>query len=167
MDRDTFLAQDYQLKVEYTRDQFGRMWNRFSFLLSFDTALGGLILVRGFEGIRTSVEVSVAVIGVLISAFWYAVAAQDRYLVELYRAQALQVYAELARKYDLSFPAAGDVRSKQLENSFLRDLVTVDALQWRIGAISTTRLAVLFPLISLVAWLLFIVGLAQGRVPAH
>jgi hypothetical protein len=46
MKKEDFLLEDYKLKVEYYAGHLSRMWTRFNFLLTIDSALFGLFATR-------------------------------------------------------------------------------------------------------------------------
>jgi len=81
--QEAFLQKDYELKIGYLTDQFARMWNRFNYFVAIEAALvGGKFLIS--NGVFSR---ALAIAGVLISALWYVMGAEDRYLVRLYRYQ--------------------------------------------------------------------------------
>lgn len=59
-----FLVKDYDLKVRYLADHFGRMWTRFNYFVGIETALVGGKLV--FSNGKLSPEV--AIVGGIV---WY------------------------------------------------------------------------------------------------
>jgi hypothetical protein len=157
---ETLLLEDYKQKIGYLTSHFSRMWTRFNYFVSIETALlGGKFLIPNNAPSR-----ELAVAGVLISAVWYVMGAEDRFLVRLYRHQVENVARELAELTwtDLSkqkaYRPVGDVSKGALAE--LRDAERRDGhgwLEWLSGwrweHISTTRLAALFPLLVLVLWL--------------
>lgn len=81
--QEAFLLKDYELKIGYLTDQFARMWNRFNYFVAIEAALvGGKFLIP--NGVLSR---AFAIAGALISALWYVMGAEDRYLVRLYRYQ--------------------------------------------------------------------------------
>lgn len=42
-----FLVKDYELKVRYLTDHFGRMWTRFNYFVGIESALVGGKLIQG------------------------------------------------------------------------------------------------------------------------
>src|SRR6266699_7015606 len=80
---EAFLQKDYELKITYLSNHFARMWNRFNYFVAIETALvGGKFLIP--NGVLSR---EFAIAGILISALWYVMGAEDRYLVRLYRHQ--------------------------------------------------------------------------------
>jgi hypothetical protein len=174
--QEDFLQKDYELKITYLTDQFARMWNRFNYFVAIETALvGGMLLISNRELSRVLV-----IAGVLISALWYAMGAEDRYLVRLYRYQVKKA-AEAAVKiiwtdkdtqdayhyvgqvdkpmrYELREYERLEMDSKGIRKSFWKRLIELEWLSgWRVEPISTTRLAALFPLLVLLLWLIMLV----------
>ena len=45
--RREFLLRDYELKIHYLTDQFSRMWTRFSYFVTIESALAGGKIVFG------------------------------------------------------------------------------------------------------------------------
>ncbi len=81
--QEAFLQKDYELKITYLTEQFTRMWNRFNYFVAIEAALvGGKFLIP--NGVLSH---ALAIVGALISALWYVMGAEDRYLVRLYRYQ--------------------------------------------------------------------------------
>jgi hypothetical protein len=76
-----FLIKDYELKVQYLTDHFGRMWTRFHYFVGIESALVGGKLIFG-DG-KLSPEV--CIVGAAVSGIWYVMGAEDRFLVRVYR----------------------------------------------------------------------------------
>jgi hypothetical protein len=149
-----FMQKDYELKARYLSDHFSRMWTRFNFFLVLESGLSaGLWLWMRETGSLPLPGVGLALVGLASTAVWYAFGAQDRYLVVVYRSQVRQAGRELAQRLGLtSYVPIGDTEQAAVEQG---------PEQWRLRAISTTRLAAWFPLLVLAYWLvIFGVGLA-------
>jgi hypothetical protein len=142
-----FLVRDYELKVGYLTEQLGRMWMRFNYFLSIETALVGGNLIFGGRKLSPEVEI----VGVIVSVIWYVMGAEDRFLVRLYRGHVKEA-ADLLAEVVWNAAAHGAYRhvgevaesSKRLDWEFSG---------WRIECISTTRLAAWIPLLVLLIWL--------------
>jgi hypothetical protein len=164
--QEAFLQKDYELKITYLTDQFGRMWNRFNYFVAIETALiGGMLLISNREISRALV-----IAGVLISALWYVMGAEDRYLVRMYRYQVKKAAEAVVKmiwtdketqdayRYvgQVDEPMRFELREyEHRQKSFWKRLVELEWLSgWRKEPISTTRLAALFPLLVLVLWLI-------------
>ena len=84
--------KDYELKIKYLTDHLSRMWSRFNYFLSIQTAIAG-----GKFYFETKVnDYAIGLLGLLFSIIWYMLGAQDRYLFELYQAQVQSTYQELS-----------------------------------------------------------------------
>ena len=69
--------EDYKQKISYLTAHFTRMWTRFNYFVAIETALvDGKFLIPSNVSSR-----ALAIAGVLISAVWYVMGAEDRYLV--------------------------------------------------------------------------------------
>jgi len=143
-----FLQKDYEMKVRFLENHFGRMWTRFNFFMVASTALAlGL-----FQGLRDGKPLAGATpypfAGALLALCWYVYGAQDRYLVEAYRAEIGRVFRAIAERLPLpgepSYPAVGDLAGVRVRRSWY---------QWRLEPVSTTKLVALFPLVVLTGWL--------------
>jgi hypothetical protein len=81
-----FLLKDYELKVRYLTDHFQRMWTRFNYFVTIESALvGGKFLIP--SGVLSR---ELAIAGAILSFLWYVMGAEDRFLVRLYRMQVSQ-----------------------------------------------------------------------------
>lgn len=147
-----FLQRDYELKVRFLENHFGRMWTRFNFFMVASTALA-LGLFQGLrDGKTLSASVAYPFAGALLALCWYVYGAQDRYLVEAYRAEIGRVFRAISERLPLPteppYPAVGDLGGVR---------VTPTWYQWRLEPVSTTKLVALFPLIVLAGWLTLLV----------
>jgi hypothetical protein len=155
-----FLQKDYELKVRFLVDHFGRMWTRFNFFMVATTALA-IGLFQGLRDGRTLGEaIAFPIAGALLALCWYVFGAEDRYLVVAYREEiartalaieeSLKLTDELARLGPMCksrYVAVGDVAEA---------LVPPKYYQWRREAISTTKLVAIFPLVVLLSWIALI-----------
>lgn len=172
--QEAFLQKDYEFKITYLSNQFDRMWNRFNYFVAIETALLGakFLIPNG------AFSPALTIAGVLISALWYVMGAEDRYLVRLYRHQVKRAADALARtiwtdgKIYQDYRYVGQVdkvmrtelreeESKDSEGrqkSVWKRLVELEWLSgWRSELFSTTRLAALFPLLVFIFWLIILV----------
>ena len=67
-----FLVKDYELKVQYLTDYFGRMWTWFNYFVGIESALVGGKLIFG----NGKLSPKVAIVGAI---------AEDRFLVRVCR----------------------------------------------------------------------------------
>jgi hypothetical protein len=103
----TLLQADYKLKIDYLTSHLGRMWTRFNFFLTIESALFGYSLGRD-----NAIYVPLLLIfGFFMSLLWYYFAAADNFLVEVYRRQVAHVFFLLTPSRDAAFAAEGVVQS--------------------------------------------------------
>ena len=64
-----FLLKDYELKVRYLSDHLQRMWTRFNFFVTIESALiGGKFLIASNTPSR-----ELAITEILLSTCWYVI----------------------------------------------------------------------------------------------
>ena len=150
MNENDFLIKDYEFKIRYMTDHLSRMWQRFNYMLGIQTAIAGGKFFLYNEG--KGPDFDFGFIGLLFAGIWYLLGAQDRYLFELYRKQVAKSFAhikaEVAPK-DRSY--VGQVDNAVEANNLEQDLLT-----WREKRISSTKMAVIVPLIIIGLWLYLI-----------
>jgi hypothetical protein len=142
-----FLVKDYELKVRYLTDHFGRVWTRFNYFVGIESALVGGKLIFG----NGKLSPEVAIVGAIVSLIWYIMGAEDRFLVRVYRKHVKDAADLLAKElWDATahgpYWHVGEVAesSRGLDWEFGG---------WRWEPISTTRLAAWIPLLMVFAWL--------------
>lgn len=167
-----FLLEDYKQKIGYLTNHLQRMWTRFNFFVTIESALiGGKFLISS-----NVLSQELAWAGVVLSALWYVMGAQDRFLAKLYRWQveqaARRVIGEVwpnpkVESYDHVGCVDQDIveRFRRYEQEafnkshpfrWLEQLLeSVSA--WRVQQFSTTHLAAFFPLFVLGLWVLALV----------
>jgi hypothetical protein len=144
-----FAIKDYELKIRYLTDHFGRMWPRFNYFVVVQTAIvGGKFLTN--EGKLSS---ALAVTGAFLAAIWYVMGAEDRFLVQVYRKHVedaakrvvdLAEWEDSRKKADYRY--VGEIEASAKE-------IRMNPTGWRVPAISTTRLAAIVPLIVFAVWI--------------
>jgi hypothetical protein len=163
-----FLLRDYELKIRYLSDHFQRMWTRFNFFVTIESALiGGKFLIAS-----NAPSQELAIAGIILSGLWYVMGAQDRYLVKLYRWEveeagkrvAEKVWnVDLAKDYD-SVGRVDDDIVKRFDHHQKKQLGTENRLKqlfeaasgWRSKLFSITHLAAFYPLIAVGLWVLIL-----------
>jgi hypothetical protein len=103
MDAIDFLLKDYELKVNYLSEHFSRMWIRFNFFLTIESAL--LAFSFNKDGAQSGGYLAIA--GLLLSVLWYGFARTDNFLVEVYRRQVGHVFDLLRTSREAAFKNAG------------------------------------------------------------
>ena len=145
-----FRLKDYELKVTYLVGEFERMWNRFQYLLGLETLLVGLFFAP-LQPTRLVSASFFAAIGLAASVLWYVVGAEDKYLVWLYRAQvqeaAHKVIEILRLGDDYQFVGQTEVKGNPR---------FITPIEWRYPAISITTLVAIFPILTVVLWLVLL-----------
>lgn len=162
MDAVDFLWKDYELKVNYLTKHFSRMWTRFNFFLTIESAL--LAFSFGTGGARYAAYLAGA--GILLSMLWYQFAATDNFLVEVYRRQVAHVFDLLRTAREDAFRTAGleltpkgysyvgSVSSKGF-NPATRQVEPIEQniRQNRLPHVSVTELGVVFALLFIFLWI--------------
>ena len=96
-----FLLEDYKQKIGYLTQHFGRMWTRFNFFVSLETALlGGKLLLVGD---KPSPIIGLA--GITLSLIWYVMGAEDRFLADFYRWQVYEAAGRIKDALAMIFSA--------------------------------------------------------------
>lgn len=156
------LFEDYKLKLDYLRGQYDRLWQRFNFFLSVQLALFGFLGYLTFDFKNRDLTVLPAWMGLIISVLWYAVGAEDRRLVEVYRARTNEAATRFARDpggvpdFDKDH-AAADIPSGWRS-----------VRSWYWSPISMTRLPATFGLLLTIVWILVLIlwpGFARQMLP--
>ena len=149
-----FLFKDYELKVRYLTDHFGRMWTRFNYFVSIESALIGGKLIFG----NGKLSPEVTIVGAAVSLIWYVMGAEDRFLVRVYR-QHVKDAADLLAQAVWNAPApylhVGEVTESSKGLGW-------GLSGWRLEPISTTRLAAWIPLLLLFTWLGLLIAHTNG-----
>jgi len=143
-----FLAKDYAMKVDYLTQHFSRMWTRFNFFIALETAISGAYfhLLEGKDQGNRELAL-VAGVGLISSLLWYICGAEDRYLVEVYRTQVKHAGDSAAKTLGLpNYVCVGETGLPLNQKWYAY------FYQWRVKAITTTKLAAWFPLLVCLYW---------------
>jgi hypothetical protein len=150
MDIDLFLVEDYRLKLDYLKSQFDRMWTRFNFFLSIEVALFGFLGWLVFDKATPNASTLPASLGLAVSALWYVIGTQDRFLVEFYRANVNTAAGRIAR-------------SKEELQWFGKEHAAIGAdtgfkglTSWYWERTSITRMPAVVSLLLIVIWLMIL-----------
>ena len=149
-----FLIKDYELKVRYLTDHFGRMWTRFNYFVGIESALIGGKLIFGNGNLSREVPI----IGAAVSVIWYVMGAEDHFLVRVYRGHVKDAADLLAKAVwgDSNGPYLQVGHGPYLHVGEVTESSKVlgwGLSGWRWEPISTTSLAAWIPLLALFAWL--------------
>lgn len=146
-----YLIKDYELKIGYLTDHFSRMWTRFNFFLVTETAIvSGKVIFTGSDQTSTALLIT----GLVVSILWYVMSAEDKFLVETYRAEIKETFRQLQKANEFeSRPDTPLYQVGQVEDVDLEQLgVERSFTAWRLNAISTTRLGPWIAFLSTLCW---------------
>jgi hypothetical protein len=129
-----FLLEDYRLKVEYFSSHLSRMWTRFNFLLTIDSALFALYATR--EKLEPDTRLLFLLTGLVLSVLWSYFGVLDIFITDTYRNHIKDAYGKLlsgrdSRSAEGAPPYVGQMR----------------------GQISPVYIAIVLPLGFSVVWL--------------
>jgi hypothetical protein len=177
MNPDQFLLRNYELQVRYLSDHFSRMWMRFNFFLTINSALFGFSFNESYD----SNVAYIGCAGILFGILWVYFGGVDNWLVDVYRGHVetgfyaitkwLNVVAErscdsAAVKYE-PVGALSFVGNTKEQRRFVIDdehpdgcvsPIRMSRWSFRWERASATDLATIFPIIFLLAWLLRLAG---------
>jgi hypothetical protein len=157
-DHHDVLRDEYKLGVDYLTNHLTRLWTRFNFFLTLETAL-----VVALLGLFRNEQLSRAVlvipgVALLISLTWLVTGVQDRFLVVVYRTQIGHIVRRLVPDQGDRWPYIGqDI--DELEDRIGK--VKRTPLQRRWKPLSITRMPAWFPLLTVVLWLLAFILIAS------
>jgi hypothetical protein len=100
-----FLLEDYRLKVEYFSSHLSRMWTRFNFLLTIDSALFALYATR--ENLEPDTRLLFLLTGLVLSVLWSYFGVLDIFITDTYRNHIKDAYGRLVNGLLDSRSAAG------------------------------------------------------------
>jgi hypothetical protein len=155
MDLDQFLVRNYELQVRYLSDHFSRMWTRFNFFLSINSALFGFSFNPSYE---QNIQYMI-IAGIVFSLLWVYFGGVDNWLVDAYRGQVETGFAAIRKALQGSVEG-GDRQQHEVWQE-LRSVGTTDARSVTTGIwsfrwkrISATDLATVFPIVFVLAWII-------------
>jgi hypothetical protein len=136
MKTEDFLLDDYKLKVEYYTGHLSRMWTRFNFLLTIDSALLGLFAAGD---VAPAICPLLPFVGMTLSTLWCVFSAFDLSFTRRYTRHIKCAYCLLANKIN-DLPA-GYAYADETE------------VRWPLRYVSPLYMSVLLPLGFLGVWL--------------
>jgi hypothetical protein len=146
---DHVLYEDYKAKLDYLTAQYTRLWQRFNFFLSVELGIFGFLSYLTFNAKALDATPLAAAIGIVVSALWYVVGAEDRYLVEVYRGRA----NEAARRVERAAGGIPDFERNHAGAEAPPPKGPWKPRSWYWAPISMTKLPATFGLLLLVVWL--------------
>jgi hypothetical protein len=154
MNDNDFAIDDFKLALQYLQGQFGRLWERFNFFLTVETALFGFLGWLVFDKGNVRAVAPTCLLGMSISLLWYVVGAQDRHLVEVYRHRA-----GLAAKAIATTSNAKDYAAIYIGLEAPSKWTSINSWYWR--PLSITHLPVWIAICLTLTWFaLFLKGAA-------
>jgi hypothetical protein len=139
-----FLIEAYKLRAQLYGDLTNRMWSRFNYLLAASVALFGIFFNIWFTIQARNGVFWFPVAGIIISAVWFILGAQDRYYFEGFRIQVRQVEEEISNELKIT-------NLKGREFASVKDVQT-DWVTWRWSFGSLSRLPALVPILFALMW---------------
>lgn len=154
-----FLVEAYKTSISYYDSFAGRIWTRFSILMTVNSALIGLFLTLQFrpEGIDATKYMGLSGFGLVISIIMYVQSSQDKYYLDQLRLQINQLGSIIIR--NLGFEDELPILFTTTHHDPQKLLRFAEISSWRIRLISTTRLPALISLLSVSVWSLISVYL--------
>lgn len=151
MELKEFLIKDYELKIRFLTDHFSRLWTRFNFFLVTETAIvSGKVIFAKSDG----TSIALLLTGLIVSILWYLMSAEDKFLVDAYRAEIKETFRQLKEangfesKTDAPLYHVGQVQEIDLKKLNVKR----SPFAWRLNAISTTRLGAVIALLATACW---------------
>ena len=147
-----FHKEHYYKKIDYLKDHFSRMWTRFNFFLTVESALfGGKVFVQSNTIATNEFLWQIALIGFFVSVIWYIMGAEDKYLVNLYRKEVEQEFEKL--KECLSPHITEKMTYYVGQTKDVSDLrLKTGLFEWKFERISTTTMAAIIPFLLMLVW---------------
>ena len=148
MSFDEFVVEDYKLALGYLQGQFQRLWQRFNFFLTVQIALFGFLGWLVFDKRSLAALPLVCILGFFVSVIWYLVAAQDRFLVRVYRERTTSAAEKIA--------GVASFQAKDYAKTYIGAETPSNwdsLIQWYCQPISITRLPVWLSILLALIWL--------------
>jgi hypothetical protein len=154
---DQFLLRNYELQVRYLSDHFSRMWTRFNFFLTINSALFGFSFNESYAANLPYMSVA----GIVFSLLWIYFGGVDNWLVDAYRSQVETGFDALKESLQRSGAGASEGSGRQKHEPWeeLRAVGTTAvrntktslwSFRWK--RVSATDLATIFPVVFFFAW---------------
>ncbi len=150
----SILERDYDRKNEQLNRHLNSLWVRFNFFITFQGILVGSRLLSFSDKGDKGFSFEIIILGLVVSIVWYMFAANDRYLVKLYRVHLNHAYQRM-----IAFLNSEKVKFDYLNNSEYviqvspDDTVEMNIFGWRLKRIGLTDYATLTPIVLLLFWI--------------
>lgn len=148
------LERDYDRKNEQLHRHLNSLWVRFNFFITFQGILVGSRLLSLSGKTNEGFSYEIIILGLVVSIVWYLFAANDRYLVKLYRTHLDHSYQRM-----IAFLNSEKVNFDYLNNSEYviqvnaDEAVKMNVFGWRLKNIGLTDYATLTPIVLIAFWL--------------
>ena len=150
-----FYITDLKNKLTFLDGHLNRMWTRFNFFLTIESALF-VLLFKPPDGVSLRQHaVTIVPVGLVLCLLWYLFGREDRYQVALQRRLVEGTVGEIKRRLGLEeyyYPGQTDGMNSE-------DLPPANLTQGRIPALSITKLAAIFPLALVAIWVAVFVAI--------
>lgn len=147
------LERDYDRKNEQLHRHLSSLWVRFNFFITFQGILVGSRLISLGGDTKKDFSYEIAILGFIVSVVWYMFAANDRYLVKLYRTHLDNSYQRM-----IAFLNSDKVKFDYLNNSEYviqvapDQAVSMNIFGWRLKKIGLTDYATMTPIVMAIFW---------------
>ena len=148
------LERDYDRKNEQLHRHLNSLWVRFNFFITFQGILVGSRLISLSGKSTGGFSYEIIILGLIVSIVWYMFAANDRYLVKLYRTHVDHAYQRM-----IAFLNTEKISFDYLNNSEYviqvspDEQVKMNIFGWRLKKIGLTDYATLTPIVMTLFWL--------------
>jgi len=159
-----FLDKDYERKINYLLQQFARMWTRFNFFITLESSLiAGKLIFKADPSNQWF-----AWVGLGLSICWYVFGANDKQLVNVYKYGVEKAAEKIISLVDIEkvyvedkyyYVGKADIKYKDVRGEDDRNELKMGLLHWRLKLLSITHLASAFPLLLVLAWLIYLIKL--------
>jgi hypothetical protein len=157
---DPFLLRNYELHVRYLSDHFSRMWTRFNFFLTINSALFGFSFNSSYAHNVTYISWA----GIVFSLVWFYFGGVDNRLVDIYREHVKTSFDTIKKALQTSPVESADGSAAQ-KNAVLKELrfagstEPLPSMEKRLWSFrwehaSATDLATILPIVFALAWMI-------------
>ncbi len=152
LEKYSILEKDYDRKNEQLHRHLTSLWVRFNFFLTFQGIIVGSKFFLIHDNSSIPFDFGMSILALFVSIIWYFFAANDRYLVKVYRShvdsahQRLLLFLDGIKICDLS-------GSEFLMQTTSNTKIKMNILGWRNQNVGLTDYATMTPLVISLFWL--------------
>lgn len=161
------LERDYDRKNEQLHRHLSSLWVRFNFFITFQGILVGSRFLSLSGKSIDGFSYEIIILGLIVSVIWYLFAANDRYLVKLYRTHVDHAYQRM-----IAFLNSDKIHFDYLNNSEYviqvspTEKVKMNVFGWRLKKIGLTDYATMTPIVMTVFWVgILVYHIVSSLVP--